>query len=164
MLIRSTLLLLLVIASGCSREVLPDNQSLITQRIASKCGAETTCEVDLNDLLPFSWDRLYVFRPGLTPGEVRKLIGLDVTFKEEFSYKYVFLSEGRVVRTEEHRIDDFDRLPDGLVLFLQTDATGKFALVEPRSRLAASINRRKAGTNYFLKCTDCSAIQQSSPQ
>lgn len=147
-------LLSLTVACGTTKQ---DVQSILVKKILTECSEEKMeCAIEIADAMPFSWDTLYVFRPGLLDVEVSRMVGKDVSFSEESSYKYVFLMEGSIVRTEEHHVRDFDNVPDGLVRFSTTDSEDRFALVNPNSKLAVRIDRRRSGTSFYLTCSSCS--------
>ena len=148
------LLCLLFFTASCGAHK-PDVQSILVKRILSECSERQECEIQISDAMPFSWDKLYFFRFGTLDADITKMIETDVSFAEESSYKYIFVKNGQVVRTEEHRVVDLDNVPDGLIRFGTTDPTGMFALIEPASRLRVTFDRRTSGTSFYLMCTDC---------
>jgi hypothetical protein len=146
-------LLLVSLAIGCgTRE--PDAQSILVKKILAECSEGKGCKIAIGAAMPFAWDKLYVFRPGLLDADILESAGIKVDFSEEFSYKYVFIKGNNIVRTEEHHISDFDRPPNGLVRFGTTDAENKFALLGPDSEFEVRIDRRNSGTNFYLTCTN----------
>lgn len=144
----------LIFAISCSASK-TDAQSIFVKKVLSECSDRSECEIEISDAMPFSWDRLYVFRLGVLDVEINKLIRTEVSFAEESSYKYVFMNRGQVVRTEEHHVPDPDMVPNGLIRFATTDPDGKYALIEPTSRIRITIDRRSSGTSFILTCTNC---------
>lgn len=149
------LLVFLLISSSACIAPKPSVQALIAKDIEQNCTTRTGCKIKISDDISFSWDKLYVFRPGQISSEINELIGTDIRFSEEFSNKYVFFFKNKVVHTEEHLID-FDRIADGTVMFSMADAGGKFLVVDGSSLFDVRIDKRNTGTTYYLTCTNCS--------
>lgn len=147
------LLFLFVITVNCGDNTL-DVQSQIVKRIEQNCTERVGCVFEMLGTTPFAWDKLYVFRPGLLDVEITKIIGKEVSFRGEFSNKYVFLKDDKIVYTEEHYINA-DRFEDGTVMFGTTDKYDRFALIDESSKFDVRIDRRQSGTTYYLTCTTC---------
>lgn len=147
------LLFLLIFNADCSVSR-PTIQALIADKIERNCTSRVGCEISMPENIEFSWNKLYVFRPGQLNSEIKEIIGVDVDFSEEFSNKYIFILDNKVVYTEEHRIN-FDKFADGTVMFGMTDESNKFAVIDRSSKFEVRIDERTTGTTYFLNCTNC---------
>lgn len=144
---------LLFITVNCSVSK-PSVQTLIAEKIERICSARVGCEIEMPDTISFPWDKLYVFQPGILDVEIEGMIGKKVVFSEEFSNKYVFLLDNKVVYTEEHHIN-FDRFADGTVMFGANDEARKFASIDRSSRFEVRIDRRGSRTTFYLTCANC---------
>ena len=61
---------------------------------------EDTIKVNLREITHFSWDYLYFFSYSATKEEIDTILGIDYGFYEEFSDKFIFIKNNKVLSYE----------------------------------------------------------------
>ena len=70
----------------------------IGRAISEKCHESPNCTVQLRELTPFEWDRMFYFDT-VPPADRQKAVGVQIK-TEEFRRQLVFLRDGKIVRNE----------------------------------------------------------------
>jgi hypothetical protein len=109
----SLLILTLLLACGC-------RSGRIEQRIADRlrevCKTGEACTININDVIDFQWDKMYVFKYNATPDQVNQALGVGLPEQSELTRKIVFMKGRRIVHREEYPVD-IEGLLDGPVVF-----------------------------------------------
>ena len=87
-------ILFLLLIVGCNFQKKVSNKIIDT--IEKQNGA---CVIDMKDIVTFEWDKMVIFEPACSQGEVEKALGVDIEgFKEGSGF--VFSHQNRVVYKE----------------------------------------------------------------
>jgi hypothetical protein len=76
-------------------------EAKIVSAIKAKCRDSANCTIRIADLTKFSWDKMFVFKYGAQRREVEEALGCPFPNYTEFTRKIVFMSEGKVVFSEQ---------------------------------------------------------------
>lgn len=94
----STMFLAIIALTACHQSTLEK----IADRADKDCRAQTSCVIDLTNLIGFSWDRIYIFRYGAQKSWIEKTIGAPFPHYRELSQKILFVRGGEVVYYEDY--------------------------------------------------------------
>ncbi|WFQ79116.1 hypothetical protein PXH59_16100 [Xenorhabdus sp. SF857] len=45
------------------------------------CQRNTTCLIDMNKIIPFDWDKMYIIDKGIAPEDIEKIIGAKFNYE-----------------------------------------------------------------------------------
>ena len=93
------LLSVLVIVAGCNRVTSTGIEGLIGRAITDRCRPAARCVIQLREVTPFEWDRMFYFDYAVSPAARRSAVGLPFDI-EEFRRQLVFLRNGKLVRND----------------------------------------------------------------
>jgi hypothetical protein len=91
---------LLLTISGCNRGVTPTGiEGRIGRAITDRCRPAAKCVIQLREVVPFEWDRMFYFDYGVSPAARRTAVGSPFD-TEELRRQLVFLRNGQVVSND----------------------------------------------------------------
>ncbi|WP_323856725.1 hypothetical protein [Xenorhabdus doucetiae] len=71
------------------------------------CQKNTICLIDMNKIIPFDWDKMYIIDKGITPEDIEKIIGTRLNDETSLFYKIIFVRDQEVIYSDEyHPADD----------------------------------------------------------
>jgi hypothetical protein len=82
-----------------SRESSQVQRQLIRQ-VEQTCSAGMPCRVRIHDITSFDWERMYVFAVGVSPEELRQVVGIDGVENIDLEGELVFTKGGKIVHQE----------------------------------------------------------------
>jgi hypothetical protein len=163
----STILFCFAFGAGCSSDKAPFiNEGDLTKRIDELCVTRTNenddpnkaeCIINLKDLFEFSWDQMYVFDLAVEDDVISDQIGSPFSSNtSDYSTKWFFLKDGKVVRFEERQVKEIDKpVSNGDVVFEIKDSERKFALFNKESKFKVVKMNVGDGKFKYLKCLTC---------
>ena len=76
-------------------------ETTMVERINELCKAPDSCKIQARDFTDFTWEKMYVFKYNATEDDVFSALGTRLPVYTEFTRKIVFLSDKKVIRSEE---------------------------------------------------------------
>lgn len=70
------------------------------------CQKNTACLIDINKIIPFDWDKMYIIDKGMKPEDIENIIGATFNEKASLFYKIIFVRNKKVVYSDEYRPSD----------------------------------------------------------
>ncbi|WP_273553031.1 hypothetical protein [Xenorhabdus sp. IM139775] len=71
------------------------------------CQKNTICLIDMNKIIPFDWDKMYIIDKGMAPEDIEQIIGAKFNYETSLFYKIIFVRDQEVVYSDEyHPVDD----------------------------------------------------------
>lgn len=92
------LFLLLILVSGCQSE--SALSELIIGEIDSKCVIDGSCDIALQDVTTFKWDRVVLFQVGSSGEEVSKALGIKYKESTDLMTGIIFALGSEIVYEE----------------------------------------------------------------
>lgn len=139
-----------IVATNCGQRSLPSSvEALIAKRLTERCQKNLECQVNLEGLTEFEWDKLVVFDYGAERDLIERVLGQNFPIPNEIMRKLVFLNKGEVVHSEFHK-SNVDRRVSGEVWFAETDRKN-YAVYSNKALFSVQIFDR----NYELRCINC---------
>ncbi len=89
----------LVAIAACNRVTPTSIEGRIGRAITDRCRPAARCVIQLREVTPFEWDRMFYFDYGVLPNARRSAVGLPFD-TEELRRQLVFLRNGQVVRND----------------------------------------------------------------
>jgi hypothetical protein len=102
-----------LLATGCASERV---EARIAAKIHRDCRAGAPCTIRLADVTDFAWDRVCVFGYGARAEQIERAIGTAYPNWVEFTRPMIFLSDARIVYSE-NAPDDVEQPIAGGVYF-----------------------------------------------
>ncbi|MDE9527710.1 hypothetical protein [Xenorhabdus bovienii] len=78
-----------------------DVKDAITSYVDNNCEWRNECLVDFRNVIPFEWDRAYIFQPGDAPENINIAIGMKYNFVD-VGLKFIFIKGNEIVYSEEY--------------------------------------------------------------
>jgi hypothetical protein len=123
--------------------------------IRNRCAVGRQCEIAIGDAADFEWDEMYVFRPGLTDGDITNVLPAINGFEGEFNRKIAFLNHGKVVRRDEGaQIIEGENTPDGYIFFKE-NASWNCLRYTKGSTFRVTPIKLTNGEGYEITCSNC---------
>jgi hypothetical protein len=135
----------LLFITGCSNSNI---EKQIVEEIESKC-AKKVCTIDINQLTSFSWDKMYVFGPGLTEDRIKEIIGIDYPAYVEFTRPIIFIKQSKIVHFENDYIDE-EYFTDGQVIFDYPDSVHYQTYFSGKAIFKGKIKKIDGGRYFIL--------------
>ncbi|PHM30055.1 conserved exported hypothetical protein [Xenorhabdus innexi] len=66
------------------------------------CQKNTDCLIDMNKIVPFDWDEMYIIDKGVRHKDIEDIIGAAFKGKSSLFYKIIFVRNKRVVYEDEY--------------------------------------------------------------
>ncbi len=66
------------------------------------CQKNTTCLIDMNEITPFDWDKMYILDKGMKPRDIEDIIGAKFNEKASLFYKIIFVKDKKIVYSDEY--------------------------------------------------------------
>ncbi|WP_228005902.1 hypothetical protein [Xenorhabdus sp. BG5] len=66
------------------------------------CQRNTTCLIDMNKIIPFEWDKMYIIDKGIAPEDIEKIIGAKFNYETSLFYKIIFVRDQKVIYSDEY--------------------------------------------------------------
>ncbi|SFN85337.1 hypothetical protein SAMN05421579_1262 [Xenorhabdus japonica] len=66
------------------------------------CQKNTACLIDMNEITPFDWDKMYIIDKGMEPKDIENIIGATFNKKASLFYKIIFVRDNKVVYSDEY--------------------------------------------------------------
>jgi hypothetical protein len=90
----------LVAIAACNRGVRPTSiEGRIGRAITDRCQPAAKCVIQLREVTPFEWDRMFYFDYSVSPAARRSAVGVPFD-TAELQRQLVFLRNGQVVRND----------------------------------------------------------------
>ncbi|MDC9590468.1 hypothetical protein PSI23_14505 [Xenorhabdus sp. XENO-10] len=70
------------------------------------CQKNTACFIDMNEITPFDWDKMYIIDKEMEPKEIEDIIGATFNKKASLFYKIIFVRDNKVVYSDEYNSSD----------------------------------------------------------
>ncbi|OKP02730.1 hypothetical protein Xedl_02140 [Xenorhabdus eapokensis] len=70
------------------------------------CRKNTTCLIDVNKIIPFDWDKMYIIDKGISPEDIEKIIGVKFNYETGLFYKIIFVRDQKVIYSDEYHLSD----------------------------------------------------------
>ncbi|WP_244185967.1 hypothetical protein [Xenorhabdus ishibashii] len=70
------------------------------------CQRNTTCLIDMNKIIPFDWDKMYIIDKGISPEDIEKIIGAKFNYENSLFYKIIFVRDQKVIYSDEYHPPD----------------------------------------------------------
>jgi hypothetical protein len=109
---------------SCSKATSPIERKLAAYW-NKHCKSSSPCEIRLEDLANWKWDRIYIFPAHTGRNEVLAALNESSYKFEEFSRKIVFTRNGRLVHSEQS-LSSMEGLTDGEVVFGSLESTATY--------------------------------------
>ena len=93
------ILLVLVAIAGCNRVAPTSIEGRIGRAITDRCRPGARCVIQLREVTPFEWDRMFYFDYVVSPAARRSAVGLAFD-SAELRRQLVFVRNGQVVRND----------------------------------------------------------------
>jgi hypothetical protein len=135
---------------GCSSVRGVEKQ--VGQYIEKQCAGQFPCRVRLRDATTFAWDEMYIFDYSSTQSRVEEMIGTKVPdFRPRGLYRHlIFMKDGKVVLSEDEKVDFDGTIPDQLVFDDGFDAVD-YHWFGSDTAFMASREQGDTGRFYLLK-------------
>ncbi|WP_340611782.1 hypothetical protein [Xenorhabdus bharatensis] len=66
------------------------------------CQKNTACLIDMNKIVPFDWDKMYIIDKGMGHKDIENIIGAAFKGKASLFYKIIFVRNKQVVYEDEY--------------------------------------------------------------
>ena len=148
--------LALILLVGCTTKYyLSPFDETIDGVIQRTCAPESQCEIRTADGTDFEWDEMFVFRSGLSSGDVKDILPAAEDFDGEFNAKIAFLRKGKLVkRYESPEIIEGEFIPNGTLYFIEKDPWDCLRFTT-NSKFQVTPIKLSNGTGYQLTCSNC---------
>ncbi|OTA14087.1 hypothetical protein Xvie_04013 [Xenorhabdus vietnamensis] len=70
------------------------------------CQKNTACLIDMNEIIPFDWDKMYIIDKRMEPKDIEGIIGAAFNEKANLFYKIVFVRNKKVVYSDKYNPSD----------------------------------------------------------
>ncbi|BET95294.1 hypothetical protein TCT1_02150 [Xenorhabdus sp. TCT-1] len=70
------------------------------------CQRNTICLIDMNKIIPFDWDKMYIIDKGIAPEDIEKIIGINFNYETSLFYKIIFVRDQKVIYSDEYHPPD----------------------------------------------------------
>ena len=149
-------LLTVVLAAVACHPSLSTFDKQVNNLIHERCSFDGPCQITVGEATNFDWDEIYVFRPGLTAGDVEAILPAAKGFHGEFNRKMAFLKQGHLVKLDEApEIIEGENTPPGM-LFFEDSPDNDDCLRYPRdAEFKVKQESWSQGNIYKLACANC---------
>jgi hypothetical protein len=98
---RIAVVILPFLCFGCTTNRVSPNsiEGRMGAAISRNCGSSQTCKMQLRELTPFKWDRMFYFDVALSPSERQRAVGVSIP-AHELQRQIVFLNHDKVIYNE----------------------------------------------------------------
>jgi hypothetical protein len=132
-----------------------DFESLIAGEFERLCPNSNNCQLNLNEVTDFDWDKLYVGRIGLIDEEVNKIIGSKVfSDKHEFVQRLAFFRGDQLI-FQETGPPILEHPAAGAVMFTGLDFLNGVTVFDSSTIFDARRYKQNDGYVYELTCINC---------
>jgi hypothetical protein len=115
------------------------------------CSSESTCTINISQIMNFEWDEMYIFKYNATYDDVQKAIGLPPKEYTEFTRKIIFTSNGKVVYFKELPTDISGVLENEIIFDIDDAVTYKSYFVKDATFSVAKEEIKEG--KYFYELT-----------
>ncbi|PHM73070.1 hypothetical protein [Xenorhabdus kozodoii] len=70
------------------------------------CQKNTACLIDMNKIIPFDWDKMYIIDKGMAPEDIEKIVGVKFDYETGLFYKIIFVRDQKVIYSDEYHSSD----------------------------------------------------------
>lgn len=139
-----------MIFGGCANNQNDGIEKDVANKIELACKESDDCVIDLKSIAKFDWDKMYVFKYGVTSKDIDKIIGTPAGPYTEFTRKIIFALKGKVVYKEENP-SDIESLVNGEVVFEMPDTSTYQAYTSSQAKFIAHKKEFYKGIYYELR-------------
>lgn len=155
----SLFLLICFLFCSCNRKELNNKiiNNQIGEYIRKNCQINKPCKIQLKDVTDFSWDKLFVFDMAVESDVISKTLGTEYSSSSPYySYKWFFVKNNQIVRSEEHIIYEIDKpMSAGDVSFVIKDSQKKFRIFDNAVVFDLERHNFHDSEIYSLDCANC---------
>ncbi|CAM3768493.1 hypothetical protein Xentx_01977 [Xenorhabdus thuongxuanensis] len=70
------------------------------------CQKNTTCLIDINKIIPFDWDKMYIIDKGISPEDIERIVGVKFNYETGLFYKIIFVRDQKVIYSDGYHLSD----------------------------------------------------------
>lgn len=108
------ILFLLYFVTSCNENI--NSDSMIAKKIEKKCNEKQSCKVNIKDLVNVAWDKMYVFKEGVSLEQINHVIGFKYTYFEDIAKRIIFV-KGKEVVFHEDEFPGVESAKNGELIF-----------------------------------------------
>ena len=108
------ILFLLYLVTSCKENI--NSYSMIAKKIEKECNETQSCKINIKDLVNIAWDKMYVFKEGVSLEQINQVIGFEYTYFEDIAKRIIFV-KGKEVVLHEDEFPGVESAKNGELIF-----------------------------------------------